>query len=242
MPEEQKEQKEQQKRRVRGKDKKPRKTEGLQKNLVKARANSPIMQDQKAEQAEGYNSKLIGFMLAIQPTEKLDINDVDEMERRFQHYLEMCVAYDVKVGNQGAYVAIGITKQQAWEWENVRFKANPRRADFIKRVRMFCGMYRENLMQDGKVNPVTGIFWQKNYDGLKDQQEVVLTPNNPLGEQKDTESLKQKYLEDTYGVTEGTESPESTERVIDIPESPEGTEGDSSEVQKAQKGQKEQKD
>lgn len=241
MPEEQKEQKEQQKRRVRGKDKKPRKTEGYQKSLIETRKKSPVMVDQTAEQAEGYNAKLISFMLAIQPKEKLDINDVDEMERRFQHYLEMCVAYDVKVGNQGAYVAIGITKQQAWEWENI-VKSNPRRCDFIKNVRLFCGMYRENLMQDGKVNPVTGIFWQKNYDGLKDQQEVVLTPNNPLGEQKDAESLKQKYLEDTYGVTEGTESPESPERVIDIPESPEGTEGDSSEVQKAQKGQKEQKD
>lgn len=231
MPEEQKEQK----RRVRGKDKKPRKTEGYktscQKNLEKARQNSPIAIDLKAEQTEGYNAKLISFMLAIQPKEKLDINDVDEMERRFQHYLEMCVAYDVKVGNQGAYVAIGITKQQAWEWENI-VKSNPRRCDFIKNVRLFCGMYRENLMQDGKVNPVTGIFWQKNYDGLKDQQEVVLTPNNPLGEQKDAESLKQKYLEDTYGVAEGAES---TESVIDIPESPEGTEGNFSEVQKGQK-------
>jgi hypothetical protein len=71
-------------------------------------------------------------------------------------------------------------------------------------------MYREGLMEDGKVNPVTGIFWQKNYDGMKDQQEVVLTPNtSPLGEQKDTEALKQKYLESTYGVAELPEGAES---------------------------------
>ena len=51
-------------------------------------------------------------------------------------------------------------------------------------------------MEDGKVNPVTGIFWQKNYDGMKDQQEVVLTPNqNVLGDGIDAERLKQKYLE-----------------------------------------------
>ncbi|CAJ0600759.1 unnamed protein product [Cylicocyclus nassatus] len=37
---------------------------------------------------------------------------------------------------------------------------------------------REGLMADGKVNPVTGIFWQKNYDGLRDQQEVVVAPRN----------------------------------------------------------------
>lgn len=223
---------EEQKKRVRGKDKKPRKTEGYKtsniQNAMKARAKSPIMRDQNAKQPEGYNSRVIAFMLAIKPTEPLDLNDVDEMERRFQRYLEMCAAYDVKVGNQGAYLAIGITQQQAWDFENT-CKTNVRRSVFIKNVRMFCGMYRENLMQDGKVNPVTGIFWQKNYDGLKDQQEVVLTPNNPLGESKDAESLKQKYLEDTYGVTEGAES------VIDITESPEGAEGGSSEVQKVQK-------
>lgn len=66
-------------------------------------------------------------------------------------------------------------------------------------------------MQDGKVNPVTGIFWQKNYDGLKDQQEVVVTPNNPLGEMGDTERIKQKYLDARYNVLpEVAESAEST--------------------------------
>lgn len=66
-------------------------------------------------------------------------------------------------------------------------------------------------MQDGKVNPVTGIFWQKNYDGLKDQQEVVVTPNNPLGEMGDTERIKQKYLDASYNVLpEVAESAEST--------------------------------
>ena len=65
-------------------------------------------------------------------------------------------------------------------------------------------------MQDGKINPVTGIFWQKNYDGMKDQSEVVLTPNNPLGDSKDTEALKQKYLEaaDIVEVSDETETAE----------------------------------
>jgi hypothetical protein len=81
-------------------------------------------------------------------------------------------------------------------------------------------MYREGLMEDGKVNPVTGIFWQKNYDGMKDQQEVVLTPNtNPLGEQKDAEALQQKYLENTYGITE---LPEGAESPAALPEIAEG--------------------
>ena len=201
-------------------DRKPRRTEGYQesnaKNLVKARKNSPITQDQKAEMPEGYNARVTAFMMEIMPKEPLDLHDVAEMERRFLSYVQKCSEWDMKVGNQAAYMAIGITKQQAWEWEN-NASRNPARGDFIKKVRQFCGVFREGLMQDGKVNPVTGIFWQKNYDGMKDQTEMVLTPNNPLGEQKDMKALEQKYLESAY---DGSEVAEGT--FSEIAESPEG--------------------
>jgi hypothetical protein len=179
--------------------------------------DNPLPIEQNPDIPEGYNSRRIAFMLAITPTEPLDYNDVEEMERRFQRYLKLCAEWDMKVGNQAAYAAIGIDKGIAWEWVN-RSLGNPARTDFVKKVQQFCAMYREGLMEDGKVNPVTGIFWQKNYDGMKDQQEVVLTPNtSPLGEQKDAEALKQKYLENTYGVAEGL-----PEGVMD--ELPEGAE------------------
>ncbi len=191
-------------------DKKPRRTEGYrescQKSLVKARANSPIAQGLKAVMPEGYNAKVTAFMMEIMPKEPLDLQDVAEMERRFLNYVQKCAEWDMKIGNQAAYMAMGVTKQQVWEWENNRSR-NPARADLMKKVRQFCGVFREGLMQDGKVNPVTGIFWQKNYDGLKDQTEMVLTPNNPLGEQKDMKALEQKYMESAYDgseVAEGT--------------------------------------
>ena len=170
-----------------------------------------ITADQNPDLEQGYNTRRIQFMMAIMPSEPLDYNDVAEMERRFNRYLQLCAEWDMKVGNQAAYAAIGIDKGIAWEWEN-RSLGNPARTDFIKKVRQICALYREGLMEDGKVNPVTGIFWQKNYDGMKDQQEVVLTPNtSPLGEQADAEALKQKYLENTYGIA--GELPESAESI-----------------------------
>lgn len=197
---------------VGAKDTKPRKP-----REDKPWENSPIQKDNNPDLPQGYNTRRIMFMQAILPTEPLDFEDVAEMERRFQRYLELCAEWDMKVGNQAAYAAIGISKDNVYDW-TVRSRTNPKRSDFIKRVQQFCAMYREGLMEDGKVNPVTGIFWQKNYDGMKDQQEVVLTPNtSPLGDQADAEALKQKYLENTYGVAEslpeGRRSlPESAER------------------------------
>lgn len=101
---------EQKKPGVRGKDRKPRRTEGYQKsspkNLVKARENSPIMQVQKVEMPEGYNAKVTAFMMEIMPKEPLDLQDVPEMERRFLNYVQKCSEWDMKVGNQAAYMAM----------------------------------------------------------------------------------------------------------------------------------------
>lgn len=188
---------------------------------------SPIIQDHNPDLPEGYNTRRIRFMQAILPTEPLDRDDVEEMERRFAFYLEMCAQWDMKVGNMAAYAAIGIDKADAYEWSN-RNLGNPARTAFIKKVQKVCAMYREGLMEDGKVNPVTGIFWQKNYDGMKDQQEVVLTPNtDPLGERGDAESLRQKYLENTYGVAELPEG--------EAVEPQEGAESENFSAERAQK-------
>lgn len=184
-----------------------------------ARTDNPLPVEQNPDLPEGYNARKIRFMQIILPTEPLDHNDVEEMERRFARYLELCAQWDMKIGNQAAYAAIGIDKGTAWEWAN-RNLGNPARTDFVKKVQQICAMYREGLMEDGKVNPVTGIFWQKNYDGMKDQTEMVLTPNNPLGEQKDMKALEQKYLESAY---DGSEVAEGT--FTEIAESPEGAEG-----------------
>lgn len=185
------------------KDRKPRA------RRVDAEKPKGIIAAQNPELPENYNREQITFMMEIMPTEPLDFNDVEEMERRFNRYLQICAERDMKVSNQGAYLAIGISKDNVYDW-TVRHSTNPERADFVKKVQKICAYYRESLMANNKINPVVGIFWQKNYDGLRDQQEVVLTPNqSPLGEQKDAEQLRQKYLESTYNLAESAESENS---------------------------------
>ena len=180
------------------KDKKPRKTDGYYGN--KNGPKNLTSSDAQLDIPEGYNSQKIRFMMEYLPTEPLDPNDIDEMERRFNHYLDLCVKYDQKISNQAAYAAIGIDDQTVYDWIN-RNKTNPARSQFCKKIKRICGLYREGLMQDGKVNPVVGIFWQKNYDGLRDAQEIVVTPNaSPLGDGESAERLAEKYLEQTKGI------------------------------------------
>lgn len=190
---------------------KPKDMSYLNRNLEKARAKSPIMQAQKAEQSHEYNATTIRFMMEITPKEPLDKKDVAEMERRFQHYLDTCAKYGKKVSNLAAYMAIGTTKDEVREWIT-QTKTNPERSRFIKKVKEICGVYREQLMADSKVNPVTGIFWQKNYDGFRDQTEITVAPTNPLDDTKSTEELAKKYADAAYIDSTATEVKEISEK------------------------------
>ena len=74
-------------------------------------------------------------------------------------------------------------------------------------------------MQNGKINPVSGIFLMKNNFGYQDKSEVVLTPNNPLGETIDKRTLEEKYLDALpSGDAEGAE--------VDISEAQKAAEGE----------------
>ena len=52
----------------------------------------------------------------------------------------------------------------------------------------------ENYMQNGKINPVSGIFLGKNNYGYADKQEYVLTPNQQQ-ETIDPATIAAKYEE-----------------------------------------------
>ena len=67
--------------------------------------------------------------------------------------------------------------------------------DLIKKAYQILNMQMENYMQNGKINPVAGIFLMKNNMDYQDKSEVVLTPNNPLGDQRTPEELQQQYIE-----------------------------------------------
>ncbi len=141
---------------------------------------------------EGYTAKVVKMAIDTTPTERLDHTDVDEMERRFYNYLKYCQSFDLKVGNLGAYNAIGITKHTADRWANDF--TNVRRREFILKVQSMCGVIRELMAQDSEINPAIGIFYGKNYDGLKDQTERVTVNQDPLGSGASRKELERRYM------------------------------------------------
>ena len=64
-----------------------------------------------------------------------------------------------------------------------------------KKARAILEEMWEDWMVDGKINPVVGIFLGKNHFGYADKQDIIVTPNNPLGEARDPEEVRQRYLD-----------------------------------------------
>ena len=121
--------------------------------------NSPVIGDKGVKTEPGDNSKYATILMELSSWPKPDKRNVEELENRFMEYLQYCAINDVKIGNQMAYLALGLNKDDVYDMEHGR-KLDSTHSEFIKKVKQMCAGNRELLMQDGKVNPITGIFWQ----------------------------------------------------------------------------------
>ena len=52
----------------------------------------------------------------------------------------------------------------------------------------------ENYMQNGKINPVSGIFLGKNNFSYVDKQEHVVTPNTNSDNDFNADDIRKRYL------------------------------------------------
>ena len=133
--------------------------------------------------------------------------DDEEFAQRLNDYFKQCNDEGQLPTVEDMCLALGSTRQQVWDWENRR-TVTPQRSDMIKKAKEIIGGIDAKLAAEGKIPQVVYIFRAKNFYGMKDQQEMVLTPNaDPLGDRRTGAELAQKYLE----AAEGAESAEGAE-------------------------------
>ena len=93
----------------------------------------------------------------------------------------------------GLALALDIDRVYLWEIRSGKKGKNPAVANTLKRAMTLLDNQMVDYMQNGKINPVSGIFLMKNNFGYADKQEVVVTPNNPLEGEKDVAALEEQY-------------------------------------------------
>lgn len=122
------------------------------------------------ELADGLNTKYIQVIIETHKiAQDANHNDIDSMYNCLNRYIEMCRDYDVKITNMGAYQACNLSRDLVEKWASGKKRQNnPAYAEFAQLIRAICSEYREILMAEGQLHPVTGIWWQKNYDRFQD--------------------------------------------------------------------------
>ena len=107
----------------------------------------------------------------------VDLHNTESVKQAIIDYLLDCEASGKRPMNMGLYRALGMSRQ---DMNNIltgksKSKASLECIDIIQKALNMLAEYREQLGAQGKLNPVTLIFWQKNYDKLTDVQQVELT-------------------------------------------------------------------
>lgn len=143
----------------------------------------------------GEMSEMIMKAVTISHWPKIDTNDADQIAERIDEYHAFCIQNDMKPSMVGLALAIGVDRATLWKWENGVESNKPQSIrTLIKKGREINELIMVMMMQNGKINPVTGIFLLKNNHGYKDQTDVVVTPNNPL-QGLDTDRARQNILQ-----------------------------------------------
>ncbi len=164
-------------------------------DIVKKKRKRPDLAELQTPHCEpGEISKMLGQAMVISHWPAIDTNDAEQVAARIDQYHQFCFDNDIKPDMPGMALALGVSRTTIWKWENGVESDKPQAVrNTLKKGREINEYLMSQMMQNGKINPVTGIFLLKNNHGYKDQQDVVITPNNPY-EQKSEEELATKYL------------------------------------------------
>lgn len=149
----------------------------------------------------GDNAKYISVSLQLFNMGKVDLYKPEEVRERLTEYFRIHTEADMKPTVVGMAMALGIDRRRLWEIRadvQDRFQDLPTLTrDYIKKAYDFMENLWENYMQNGKINPVSGIFLGKNNFGYQDKTEYVVTPNMHNDSDYNKEDIMARYLPDS---------------------------------------------
>lgn len=180
-------------------------------SVVKTKGKTRSRPDRTVQTEPGDNAKYIRNSLRIARLGKVDMTDAQAVEDRIFEYFTICEEDDMKPSVAGLALALDVDRRYLWEIREGRKGKNPVVADTLKRAMKLLDLQMVDYMQNGKINPVSGIFLMKNNFGYADKQEVVVTPSAPLGDQKDMKELEAQYRDSVPIDVEGAEIAEGAE-------------------------------
>ena len=164
--------------------------------IVKKRTRPDRKEALSVHTEPGDNRKYLEHSMVMLDWPDVNVREPEQVKERMGMYFALCAQDDMKPSVAGMALAFGVDSKTL----------PPESRNLVKKAYQLLNAQMENYMQNGKINPVAGIFLMKNNMGYADKQEVVLTPNQQLGDQVPAEDLEKKYLEDVVGASSDYDS------------------------------------
>ncbi len=142
----------------------------------------------------GDNSRYLRHALVSWDMPPIDISDPKQVEQRIIDYFSYCIENDRKPNMKGMGNWLGVHRDTVNQWMRGEYRSSTH-TDLIKKAVDILEELWIDYMQNGKMNPASGIFLGKNMFGYKDVQDVAISPANPLGEMKDRKQLEERISE-----------------------------------------------
>ncbi len=163
--------------------------------------NSPMIGTNGLNLEEGDNTKYLMLGAKLFNLPSIDLKDPEQVNTRLNEFFAIHAEADMKPTVSGMGMALGLDRRRLWEIKSDVADRNQDlptlTRDCIKKAYAYMEILWENYMQNGKINPVSGIFLGKNNFGYQDKQEMVLTPNSHNDSDYNVDDIKARYLIDS---------------------------------------------
>ena len=173
-------------------DNRPAYGKGGKYNFPNARMQLIEQDDEKrAFVAKCIENNLVFFNAGIQNKVKSD----EDMCERLNWFFAQCAETQQIPNIEKMANALGYHRSTLNDWENgVQKGFSPATKEIIHQAKQILASIDAELAQEGKTQPVVYMFRAKNFYGMRDQQDVVVTPNMN-GEAADAKTIEAKYKE-----------------------------------------------
>ena len=183
--------------------------------------NSPVIGNNGMMTEPGDNTKYLTLGMQLFTLPPIDLKDPEQVNNRLAEFFQIHAEADMKPTVSGMGMALGLDRRRLWE---IKTGVTDRNQDIptltrdsIKKAYEYLELLMENYMQNGKINPVSGIFLMKNNFAYLDKVEHVITPNVHNDSDYSADDIKKRYLADSE-VEQLSDSP-ATLPTLDSPDS-----------------------
>lgn len=182
-----------------------KKTDDVVNEIVKKKPRGKNIGETLAPITEpGDNTKYLALGRELFNLPTIDLKDPEQVRNRLNEFFVIHERYDMKPTVAGMGMALGLDRRRLWEIKAGNYHTSKQLSelpttttDSIKKAYEYMEILWENYMQNGKINPVSGIFLGKNNFGYQDKTEYVVTPNVNTDSDYNADDIKKRYLTDS---------------------------------------------